>query len=197
MPAREQRAGERSLLAPIILLLIVSTGAPAQSVAVLIGAPAGSAHAQHRPGGGHGGSVAPVVPAGETTTLKPGMSAPAFELTDQEGVGRRLADYRDRSHVPLVFYMGQWCMGCMSQLTELAHANANFAARGVQILAVSVDGREKALVAANRLPLARRIPSRCWPIQSDGWSRHTVCCSGTLSIAMVPRTMTSRLTPSC
>ena len=132
-------------------------------LALLLGVLAGPVAAQHRPGG-HGATTGEALPVGETRTLKPGMAAPGFALVDHDGIVRRLADYQGRQHVLLVFYMGEWCMGCMSQLTELAHANHDFIAGGVQILAVSVDARERALVAANRLRPGEKSP---FPLLAD------------------------------
>jgi peroxiredoxin (alkyl hydroperoxide reductase subunit C) len=156
---------------------------PLVGVGLLLGALASAAPAQHRPGGHHGTSPSEALPAGETRTLKPGMPAPDFALVDHEGTVRRLADYRGRRHVLLVFYMGEWCMGCMSQLTELAHANRDFVQRGVQIVAVSVDGRERALIAANRLSPGEKSP---FPVLADP-ERKAVAAYGVLQRHFVYR----------
>jgi peroxiredoxin len=67
-----------------------------------------------------------------------GSSAPNFTALDADGLDFRLADLRG-SHVLLKFYRGYWCPYCVAELTQLNNFAKDFAALGVEIVAVSSD----------------------------------------------------------
>lgn len=70
--------------------------------------------------------------------LPVGSEAPDFELPDASGQAVRLSDFRGRP-VVLVFYPLDWSPGCSQQLDLYQQELDEFAARGAQVLAVSVD----------------------------------------------------------
>ena len=68
-----------------------------------------------------------------------GEQAPDFELKDPSGTVVRLADFRGKSAVALVFYPFTFTGVCHGELCSLRDEAALFAEAGVQILAVSCD----------------------------------------------------------
>lgn len=73
--------------------------------------------------------------------LGPGMPAPDFELTDQNGEVHRLADYRGRWLV-MYFYPRDDTPGCTAQACGFRDDVAHFRTLGAQVLGVSVDSAE-------------------------------------------------------
>lgn len=67
-----------------------------------------------------------------------GAPAPAFELPDQTGTTRRLADYRDRWLV-LYFYPRDDTPGCTKQACTFRDDIARLRAAGAEVVGVSVD----------------------------------------------------------
>jgi peroxiredoxin len=75
-----------------------------------------------------------------------GDVAPDFELTDQHGTPVKLADFRGRKNVVLVFYplafsgvcTGELC-AIRDELATLGAVDGSANADGVQVLAVSID----------------------------------------------------------
>jgi peroxiredoxin len=71
--------------------------------------------------------------------LAVGDKAPDATLPDVTGAGRSLAAlYAERPTI-LFFYRGGWCPFCNLQIHEYAAAKSEFDARGVGIVAISVD----------------------------------------------------------
>lgn len=70
-----------------------------------------------------------------------GAPAPAFELPDQTGTTRRLADYRDRWLV-LYFYPRDDTPGCTKQACAFRDDIARLRAVGAEVVGVSVDSVE-------------------------------------------------------
>jgi peroxiredoxin len=68
-----------------------------------------------------------------------GSPAPDFTLVDQDGRHVSLSDYRGRA-VVLVFYPADFSPTCTDQLSVYQDRLADFEARGVQLLGISVDG---------------------------------------------------------
>lgn len=67
----------------------------------------------------------------------------------------------------ILFNRGSWCRFCNTQLAAFARAADRFAAEGIKVVSISVDGQEKAeaLVAEYKLaslsamaPMDRRFP---------------------------------------
>lgn len=70
-----------------------------------------------------------------------GAPAPAFELPDQTGTTRRLADYRERWLV-LYFYPRDDTPGCTKQACTFRDDIARLRAAGAEVVGVSVDSVE-------------------------------------------------------
>jgi peroxiredoxin len=71
--------------------------------------------------------------------IEAGAQAPDFTLVDQDGGHVSLADFRGRT-VVLVFYPADFSPVCTDQLSVYQDALAEFESRGIQLLAISVDG---------------------------------------------------------
>ena len=67
-----------------------------------------------------------------------GEPAPDFTLRDQDGEQVSLADYRGRK-VLLVFYPGDFSPVCGDQLSIYQEVKPEIAARGVELVGISVD----------------------------------------------------------
>jgi peroxiredoxin len=70
--------------------------------------------------------------------LAPGAKAPEFTLPDASGTPVSLSDFRGKP-VVLVFYPLDWSPGCSQQLDLYQQELDEFAKRGAQLIAVSVD----------------------------------------------------------
>lgn len=68
-----------------------------------------------------------------------GMSAPDFELKDQDGTPVRLSQFRDRHPVLLVFVRGDWCPGCHMLLRTYEQHRMRFLERQVHVLGIGPD----------------------------------------------------------
>lgn len=73
-----------------------------------------------------------------STGLPVGVAAPDFTLPDKGGNPVTLSGLRGRP-VALVFYPLDWSPGCSVQLELYQQEHEEFAARGVQLLGISVD----------------------------------------------------------
>jgi peroxiredoxin len=71
--------------------------------------------------------------------LEVGEKAPDAVLPDVTGVTRNLSEFYAQRPTLLVFYRGGWCPFCNLQLHEYSAAKPQFDARGVGIVAISVD----------------------------------------------------------
>ncbi|MCP4804541.1 MAG: AhpC/TSA family protein [Proteobacteria bacterium] len=79
--------------------------------------------------------------------LPPGTAAPDADVRTLQGEPTRLAEHVDGTTL-VVFYKGGWCPFCNAHLRELATAYPEFQARGVDIVAISVDSAEAATLTA-------------------------------------------------
>jgi peroxiredoxin len=68
-----------------------------------------------------------------------GTPAPDFALRDQDGEQVTLADFRGR-RLMLVFYPGDFSPVCGDQLSLYQEVKPEIAAKGVELVGVSVDG---------------------------------------------------------
>jgi peroxiredoxin len=67
--------------------------------------------------------------------------APEWTLPDAQGDSVSLARYRGRPIV-LIFYLGFGCLHCVEQLNTFAPVQAEFASRGIDLVAISTDDVE-------------------------------------------------------
>lgn len=69
--------------------------------------------------------------------LKPGEMAPAFELSDGDGMMWLSEDLLRGGPLVIVFYRGRWCAYCNTQLAALQEIHAQIAAAGASLVAIS------------------------------------------------------------
>jgi peroxiredoxin len=69
--------------------------------------------------------------------LKIGDQAPAFELSDGDGMLWRSEDLLRRGPLAIVFYLGRWCAYCNTQLCALQAIHGQIAAAGMSLVAIS------------------------------------------------------------
>lgn len=98
------------------------------------------------------------------TTVKPGEDAPRLEVETLDAGGWRLSEQRPDAFTMVVFYRGLHCPVCRGYLRDLARRLDDFSTRGVDVLAVTGDVRERAEQAQRDwelgdLPLGYGLPT--------------------------------------
>lgn len=96
-------------------------------------------------------------------TLRPGVVAPDFELSNQFGETVRLSDFRNRSAVALVFFPLAFTGVCTGELCELRDNLALFQEAGVELLAISVDSKATLREFAEREGYEFTLLADFWP----------------------------------
>jgi peroxiredoxin len=76
-------------------------------------------------------------------------SAVDWSLPDANGRTVRLADYRGRP-VVVIFYLGMGCVHCVEQLAKFGPLAKDFAAAGIDIVAIGTDSVEALKASATR-----------------------------------------------
>ncbi len=79
---------------------------------------------------------------------KPRTPAPELEVTAVGGESWKLSAQTPRTFTMVVFYRGLHCPLCKGYLRDLDRKMGDFGSRGVEVIAVSTDGRERAERAA-------------------------------------------------
>ena len=77
-------------------------------------------------------------------SVKPRQPAPALEVKLTDDSIWRLKDAKPETFVMAVFYRGLHCPICKTYLADLESKLPEFAKRGVDVIAVSMDNRERA-----------------------------------------------------
>lgn len=72
-------------------------------------------------------------------TVKTGEMMPDFSLPDGAGRFVNLSQFKGKSPVMLLFYRGDWCPFCISQLKDLQNLLPTLEEHGVQLIAISPD----------------------------------------------------------
>jgi peroxiredoxin len=118
-------------------------------------------------------STAPATTAQDTTAargVRPRESAPDLTVPLLRGGTYRLTDQRPRAFTMVVFFRGLHCPVCRAQLTELNRRLGELEQRGIDLIAVSGETRERTAQLAeewrlDRLPLAHGLTEpqmRAW-----------------------------------
>jgi peroxiredoxin len=97
------------------------------------------------------------------THLSPGAIAPDFTLRDQNNRAVRLADFRGRKAVLLVFFPLAFTGTCGRELDEISAHLSDYATDDVQVLTVSVDSPYSHKVWADREGYAFPLLADFWP----------------------------------
>ncbi len=87
--------------------------------------------------------------------VKPRQPAPALDIATVDGDRWRLADAAPEKFSMIYFYRGYHCPVCKVQLRQLDRQLDEFAARGVEVIAVSGDGEERARKSRDEWGLER------------------------------------------
>ena len=90
-----------------------------------------------------------------------GQVAPSFRLPSGQGPEVALDDYRGRKNVIVWFTKGMACPFCRQQMSQLARAYREFAARDAEIVEVTNSTPDRARVYAQKFGL--RFPYLCDP----------------------------------
>jgi peroxiredoxin len=72
------------------------------------------------------------------------MPAPSFEVRVTDGTTWRLGEKAPEAYDMIVVYRGLHCPVCKAYLSDLENKLPEFAKRGVDVIAVSTDSRERA-----------------------------------------------------
>jgi peroxiredoxin (alkyl hydroperoxide reductase subunit C) len=118
-----------------------------------------------------------VTPSSPGTPLPPGTPAPGFTLKDQNNQEVRLADFRGRKAVLLVFYPLAFTGTCQGELAEVSEYLAIYQNDAVQVLTVSVDSAYSHKIWASREGFQFPLLADFWPhgavAQAYGVFNHT------------------------
>lgn len=79
--------------------------------------------------------------------VMPRQNAPALEVRTLGGGTWRLADQKPETFTLIVFYRGLHCPICSRYLADLERKRADFAELGIDAIAISADGEERARTA--------------------------------------------------
>jgi len=95
--------------------------------------------------------------------IEVGTEAPDFTLRDQNNQDIRLADFRGRKAVLLVFYPMAFTGTCQGELTEVKDNLSEYANEDVQVLTISVDTAYSHKVWADREGFEFPLLADFWP----------------------------------
>ncbi|WP_031078348.1 peroxiredoxin [Streptomyces sp. NRRL WC-3742] len=95
--------------------------------------------------------------------IEVGSQAPDFELNDQHGQSVRLADFRGRKAVLLVFYPFAFTGVCTGELGEVQRELDGLQNEDVQVLGLSCDSQFGQRVFADREGLGFPLLADFWP----------------------------------
>lgn len=65
--------------------------------------------------------------------------APDFELSDENGNKVKLSDFRDKTHLLLVFVRGDWCPGCHIMLRAYQREAERLRRKNIHVLSIGPD----------------------------------------------------------
>ncbi len=86
-----------------------------------------------------------------------GKKAPDFTAKTADGKMIRLADFKNKKNLVLVFYQGSFCSVCAQQLANLQENRTHFNAQDAEIIAVSADDTAHSLNSVGELGLSFKV----------------------------------------
>ncbi len=111
-----------------------------------------------------------------------GLQYHDLELPDTTGISHRLSEYVGKGHYALLDFWASWCGPCMKEMPTMKEIYNTYAARGLQMIGISLDSKRDAwLNAIRRLELS-------WVHLSDlkGWKS---IASETYGVRAIPETV--------
>lgn len=75
----------------------------------------------------------------QSVSLKVGQAAPSFTLKNAKGESVSLESVLKNKHAMLVFYRGEWCPFCVSNLESFEAVLPELAEKNVQLIGISPD----------------------------------------------------------
>jgi peroxiredoxin len=114
----------------------------------------------------------------ESLALKTGDTMPDFELLNQHGKRRRLSGYLAKSPVVLNIYRGGWCPYCNMEMKALHDVLPEIQAHGAQLVAMTPETPDKAMLTAESNAIAIDILSDA----GNTIASSCLCLQPTLSI---------------
>ena len=107
--------------------------------------------------------------------LQPGTQAPDFELPNQFGEHVRLADFRGRKPVALVFFPLAFSSTCRASCASCATTSTCSSEQGVELIGISVDSKATLRAWAEQEGYDFTLLADFWP--HGDVARSTACSS--------------------
>lgn len=106
------------------------------------------------------------LPSGRPVPLRPMQPAPPLTVHIVDGPMWTLADRHPERFTMVVFYRGYHCPVCRTYLQELERTLGDFTDRGVEVIAISGDDRERAAASKREWGLGRLTLGYAQPVAS-------------------------------
>ncbi len=117
--------------------------------------------------------------------LIPRQAVPALQVATLDHGGFSLAEDAAVNFTLVVFYRGLHCPICLKYLLELGRLQPEFDQRGVKVIAISSDGRERAQAMADKLRApALRMGYDLGLAKAREWGLFVSTSRGTTSIGI-------------
>ena len=117
--------------------------------------------------------------------LKPRQAVPPLEVATVDGRSWKLADRKPDSFTMVVFYRGLHCPQCSRYVKGLADQRGAFEERGVEVIAISTDGRDRAEQAKEQWDLdGLRIGYGLSLDQARAWGLYVSNSRGVTSVGI-------------
>jgi peroxiredoxin len=145
------------------------------------------------------GLILPSLAVAAAEPLKVGDPAPEFALLNTDSMTVRLAQYRDRQPVVLVFSRAAWCPYCLGHMKALQGKYADFKKAGAEVIAVfredsaRIDGLKKVREAtkAEFVLLTDYEAQKTKPYSPEGYAAYVIDRMGIIR-AIIPGTKAGR-----